>query len=192
MLPSPAQRAQSAKTSADNSSTASAQGITPAGTIRNLVVLIQFSNHVGRTLPSSSDIDVLFNSPGGDSNLAPTGSVRDVYLHNSYDQLELNSNISAWITVSGTEQYYANGVSGDSTLWEALREALTELDKTVDFSQYDFNNAGYIDSIAILHSGYGAEWGDADADGMTLSDRIWSHMWTMVRGSPPGGGTSSM
>jgi M6 family metalloprotease-like protein len=183
MLPSAAQRAASAKTSSSSSSTSSSQGIAPTGAIKNLVVLIQFSNHVGRALPSSSDIDVLFNAPGGDPLLAPTGSVRDVYLQNSYGQMQLNSDISTWITVSNTEQYYANGVSGDSTLWEALREALNELDQTVDFSQYDSDNDGYIDSIAFLHSGYGAEWGGTDGDGTAKADRIWSHRWAIQ--NPP-------
>jgi M6 family metalloprotease-like protein len=143
------------------------------------VVLIQFSNHVGRALPSSSEIDVLFNAPGGDPVLAPTGSVRDVYLQNSYGQLVLDSDIGFWITVSGTEQYYANGVAGDSTLWEALREALDALDGSVDFAQYDANNDGYIDAITFLHSGYAAEWGERDSDGTLWKDRIWSHKWEM-------------
>jgi M6 family metalloprotease-like protein len=177
-LPSSAKRAASSKKSA-KSSTSSLQATIPSGTMRNLVVLIQFSNHVGRALPSTSDLDVLFNAPGGDPTLAPTGSVRDVYLQNSYGQLELNSDIAPWITVSGSEQYYANGASGDSTLWEALREALNELDGTVDFSQYDQNNDGFIDSIAFLHSGYAAEWGGQDTDGTASSDRIWSHKWAM-------------
>jgi M6 family metalloprotease-like protein len=179
ILPSAAHRAASSKGSSGSSGSSGAQGVAPSGSIRNLVVLIQFSNHVGRALPSSSDIDVLFNAPGGDPQLAPTGSVRDVYLQNSYGQMELNSDISSWITVSGSEQYYANGQSGDSTLWEALREALDMLDQTVDFSQYDTNNDGYIDSIAFLHSGYGAEWGKTDADGMASADRIWSHRWSI-------------
>ena len=178
ILPSAAQRAASAKDSS-SSSGSSVQGVAPSGSIRNLVVLIRFSNHTLRTLPSSSDIDVLFNAPGGDPQLAPTGSVRDVYLQNSYGQMELNSDISSWITVSKSEQYYANGQSGDSTLWEALREALGKLDQTVDFSQYDMNNDGYIDSIAFIHSGYGAEWGGTDADGTASANRIWSHRWSI-------------
>jgi len=183
MLPSTAQRTASAKTSSSSSITSISQDIAPTGTIRNLVVLIRFSNHVDRALPSPSEIEVLFNAPGGDPVLAPTGSVRDVYLQNSYGQLELNSDIAPWVTVSGTEQYYANGVSGDSTLWEALREALDILDASVDFSQYDLNNDGYIDSIAFLHSGYGAEWGRTDAYGVNPADRIWSHRWSIQ--NPP-------
>lgn len=177
-LPSAAQRAASAKGNSGGSDS-SVQQVLPAGTIRNLVVLIQFSNHVGRALPSVTDINVLFNAPGGDPQLAPTGSVRDVYLQNSYGQMTLNSDIAAWVTVSRSEQYYANGASGDSTLWEALREALDELDSTVDFNQYDTDNDGYIDSIAFLHSGYGAESGGTDEDGTYYTDRIWSHRWTI-------------
>jgi len=179
MLPSAEQRAASAKTSPTGSGTSTPPGVAPFGSIRNLVVLIRFSNHLGRALPSPGDVDVLFNAAGGDPVLAPTGSIRDLYLQNSYGQMELNSDISAWITVSGSEQYYANGNSGDSTLWEALREALDKLDQTLDFSQYDSNNDGFIDSIAFLHSGYGAEWGGTDVDGTGSADRIWSHRWDM-------------
>jgi M6 family metalloprotease-like protein len=177
-LPSAAQRAASAKKS-PSVPTAAVQAVAPFGSLRNLVVLVRFSNHVGRAVPSASEVNVLMNAPGGDPVLAPTGSVRDIYLQNSYGQFELNSDVTAWITVSGTEQYYANGVSGDSTLWAALKEALNALDGSVDFRQYDDNNDGYIDSITFLHSGYGAEWGATDAYGTASRDRIWSHKWVI-------------
>lgn len=179
MLPSAAQRAASSKDSSSSTTGMNAASVSPTGSIRNLVVLIRFSNHIYRALPSTQDIEVLFNAPGGDPVLAPTGSLRDLYLQNSYGQMELNSDIAPWITVSGTEQYYANGASGDSTLWQALREALDVLDQSVDFSEYDGNNDGYIDSITFLHSGYGAEWGSGDAYGTYFTDRIWSHRWVM-------------
>lgn len=179
LLPSAAIRASSAKTSPNGSGSSAPQGVASQGTIRNLVVLIQFSNHTGRGLPLPGEVDVLFNAAGPDPDLAPTGSIRDLYLKNSYGQLTLNSDVSSWITVSGTEQYYANGQSGDDTLWQALREALNVLDQTVDFSQYDANGDGYIDSIAFLHSGYGAEWGGTDVDGTPTGSRIWSHRWTI-------------
>lgn len=179
LLPSAASRAAAAKTMAGGVDGTPPQSSTPSGTIRNLVVLVQFSNHAGRPLPAPADVDVLFNASAPDPVLAPTGSVRDLYLKNSYGQLVLDSDISSWITVSGTEQYYANGVSGDSTLWQALREALDVLDQTVDFGQYDADNDGYIDAIAFLHSGYGAEWGGTDEDGTPSSSRIWSHRWSI-------------
>lgn len=178
ILPAAAQRAASAKQSSGGSTSVSAS-TAPVGVIRNLVVLVRFSNHVSRLLPTTSEIEVLFNAPGGDPVLAPTGSVRDLYLLNSYGQMELNSDIAPWVTVSGTEQYYANGASGDSTLWQALREALDILDRSIDFRQYDSNDDGLIDSITFLHSGFGAEWGGNDTSGTYYTDRIWSHRWTM-------------
>jgi M6 family metalloprotease-like protein len=184
ILPSPAIRAQSAKVSGAGGSGSGAsapQAVGPSGTVKNLVVMIRFSDHVGRTLPSVADMDILFNAVGGHATLAPTGSVRDVYFENSYGQMTLDSvvnpGIGDWITVSNTEAYYANGNSGDSTLWQALREALDVLDAQIDFQDYDTDNDGYIDSIAFIHSGYAAEWGGTDAYGTHYSNRIWSHRW---------------
>jgi len=186
ILPSAAIRAQSAKTvssSGSGSGSSAPQGVPPQGTIKNLVVMFRFSNHTGRTLPTKSDMEVLFNATSPHPTLAPTGSVRAVYLENSYGQMTLDSDVNpgmtGWITVANTEAYYANGQSGDSTLWLALRDALTQLDAVVDFRDYDADNNGRIDSIAFIHSGYGAEWGGTDAYGATQANRIWSHRWAI-------------
>ena len=187
-LPSPAVRALSARRIGGANGPTSAEGVAaqavpPSGTVKNLVVMIRFSNHVSRPLPSVADMDILFNAVGGHPSLAPTGSVKDVYFENSYGQMTLDSYVnpgfSDWITVSGTEQYYANGNSGDSTLWQALREALDVLDDVVDFGDYDTDNDGRIDSIAFIHSGYGAEWSGTDAYGANSANRIWSHRWAI-------------
>ena len=187
VLPSAAVRAQSAMringVKVNSVQAAGPESVPPLGAIKNLVVMIRFSDHTGRTLPSVADIDVLFNAVGGDPVLAPTGSIRDVYLENSYGQMTLNSDVNpgvgGWITVSNTEAYYANGQSGDSTLWQALREALDVIDATVNFNDYDSDNDGQIDSIAFIHSGYGAEWGGTDVFGGTQANRIWSHRWAI-------------
>jgi M6 family metalloprotease-like protein len=187
-LPSAAVRALSARRIGGPGGPTSAEGVAadsvpPAGAIKNLVVMIRFADHASRPLPTVADMDVLFNAVGGHPTLAPTGSVRDVYLENSYGQMTLNSYVNPgvgdWITVSGTEQYYANGKSGDSTLWQALREALDTLDNTVDFRDFDSDNDGRIDSIAFIHSGYGAEWGGTDSYGTNYANRIWSHRWAI-------------
>lgn len=144
------------------------QGNESKGTIKNLVVMIRFSDHRGRTLPSKEDIEILFNRSGGDDLLAPTGSVRDVYLENSYGQLTLDSDVTEWVDVPHSEQYYSDGVSGAGVkLSVALREALTLVDQTVDFRNYH--------SVSFVHSGYAAEWGGSDVDGTYFANRIWSH-----------------
>ena len=164
--------------SATNDTQGAPEQIAPSGAIKNLVIPIRFSNHVGRTTPSEIDLGVLFNNVGSDP-LAPTGSLRDVYLENSYGTMELNSTIADWVPVSNSEQYYANGVSGDQTLHQALIEALNAADAYIDFRDFDQDGDGYIDSITFLHSGYGAEWGGPDVDGTDYSDRIWSHRWVL-------------
>lgn len=154
-----------------------------AGVLKNLVVLIRWADHTGRTLPSEADIDVLMNAPGGDPVLAPTGSVRDVYLENSYGMLSLESTVAVWVTANNTEAYYANGSSGLTTLLHAaLKDALNQVDAYVDFRDFDLDGNGLIDSITFLHSGYGAEWGGTDAYGTPNSDRIWSHKWGISGG----------
>lgn len=150
------------------------------GTFKNLVIMLRFSDHAGRTLPSGSDVETLFNAPGGDFQLAPTGSVRDVFIENSYGQLVLDSTVVGWIDLPNTELYYADGVSGTSSrIWEALTYALDQVDTLIDFNDYDEDNDGFIDSIAFIHSGYGAEWGGTDAAGAVMADRIWSHRWAI-------------
>mgnify|MGYP000671349353 CR=1 FL=1 len=39
----------------------------PAGTLSNLVVMVRFADHANRSLPSKSEINILFNQTGGHS-----------------------------------------------------------------------------------------------------------------------------
>jgi M6 family metalloprotease-like protein len=156
------------------------------GTLHNLVILIRFTDHKNRTLPSRADIDILMNHDGPHP-LCPTGSVRDVVLQNSYGALTLESTVIDWIDLDNTESYYANNVTGRSNrIFGALKYALNYVDMNgmVNFSSFDTNRDGHIDSITFLHSGYAAEFGGLDAAGTSESNRIWSHKWT-IQG--PGG-----
>ena len=156
--------------------------------LRNLVILIRFADHQERVLPSVGDYNVLLNGPGGVGTCAPTGSVNDVFLSNSYGSFHLNSTIYPWVTVSMPESYYANGQSGTGTqIFEAIHEVLNVIDSdpSMDISQFntDYNQGdAYIDAISVFHSGYGAEFGGVDCYGTKESDRIWSHSWFMYTG----------
>lgn len=163
--------------------TATAQTI---GTLKNLVILLKFEDHKDqkRPLPSKEDVTVLMNSENNDPVLAPTGSLKMVYLENSYGQLTIESEVTDWINVSNSEIYYANGRSGIETqekkFHEALKDALDQLEEDdFDFTKFDENGDDYIDSITFLTSGYGAEWGGEDEYGTSYGDRIWSHKWNI-------------
>ena len=118
----------------------------------------------------------------GPHDLCPTGSVRDVFLENSYGALQIESTVTDWILLNETEAYYSNGVSGRSKkIWEAIYSALEYLDtnQLVDFTYFDQDQSGRIDSITFLHSGFGAEWGGTDHDGVFYDYRLWSHKWSL-------------
>eukprot|EP00591_Stephanopyxis_turris_P006053 CAMPEP_0195520420 /NCGR_PEP_ID=MMETSP0794_2-20130614/16817_1 /TAXON_ID=515487 /ORGANISM="Stephanopyxis turris, Strain CCMP 815" /LENGTH=593 /DNA_ID=CAMNT_0040649767 /DNA_START=124 /DNA_END=1902 /DNA_ORIENTATION=+ len=154
------------------------------GTMKNLVVLIRFLDHYenNRKLPTVMEITELMNKQGGDRDVAPTGSVKDVFLKNSYNALTLESFVFPWVTVPNTEMFYASGNRGLSTrTHDFIAFALDELERVnFDFSAYDVSpKDGYIDAITVLHSGYGAEFGGIDADGAYYMDRIWSHKWSL-------------
>ncbi|MFN0009453.1 MAG: M6 family metalloprotease domain-containing protein [Planctomycetota bacterium] len=155
-----------------------------AGSVKNLVILVRFSNHgpagQNRTLPSAANVATIMNAVGGDPALAPSGSVRDHYLETSYGQFTIDSTVAGWINAPNTETYYANGNSGlTSRTWELITAGLNGADASVDFSQYDEDGDGWVDSITFLHSGYGAEWGGVDQYGTDYVDRMWSHKWSI-------------
>ena len=155
-----------------------------AGSVDNLVLLLRFSNHgpagQNRTLPSVANVTTIMNAVGGDPILAPTGSVRDHYLENSYGQFTIDSTVVGWLDMPDSEVYYANGNSGLTTLtWDLIVDGLEAADALVDFSDFDADGNGWIDAITFLHSGYGAEWGGEDQYGTDYVDRMWSHKWTI-------------
>jgi len=60
-------------------------------------------------------------------------------------------------------------------MWEAL-DYLDD-NNIIDFSHYDGNGDGYVDTITFLHSGYGAEHGGTDCKGQEYLNWIWTHQW---------------
>jgi M6 family metalloprotease-like protein len=133
-------------------------------------------------LPSQSDISKLYNSAtpttsGAKADIAPTGSVRQVYLENSYGQFTIETTVTEWITLPNTEEYYAAGNHGFSMLKEGIIYALNHLesDPSFSYSKFDLDKDGNLDGLGVLTSGYGAEFAGTDCDGAQNNYRIWSH-----------------
>lgn len=150
----------------------------------NLVLLIRFKDHKDRVLPSEEEIGHLFNAVDGHPDYAPTGSVRDCFRYNSYNKFDLQSKICNWCDVQHDEAYYGDYFSGMTRkLTEAIRECLDECQSQYDLNDFDINEDGEMDAIAILHSGYGAEWMAQDCQNpdplYDYNSMIWSHKWEM-------------
>jgi len=158
-----------------------AKGRTARTLVKNLVILIRFKNHVSRTLPSRDILQSVMNGLNVDPKISPAGSVRNAYLEMSYGRMDLESFVTSWITVPGTEQYYADnnyGVSNKSR--EMFYDSLNILNNNkFNFKNFDLDGDGKIDAITFLHSGYGAEWGVTDCYGTSSIQRIWSHKFQL-------------
>ncbi len=114
--------------------------LTTLGNFRSLIVLIRFKDHKFRDLPTKEQIENLYNHFGIHSEDAPTGSVREVFLQNSYGMLDATAYVTEWITVSKTEKYYANGEYGFERFIEAIEEAMNLFVESVipnDLSEED-------------------------------------------------------
>ena len=156
------------------------------GDVQNLVVLMRFSNHKTRVLPSAADFTTIFNATGGNPVLAPTGSVSDFYTENSYGKMKLKSTVVGWVDLPQTESHYAGGNSGTVVgFHQAIRDALNLVvsNNLANFADFDNENGGTgdgrIDAITFIHSGYAAEWGGVDSSGTDFVNRIWSHRWAI-------------
>ncbi|NOX58331.1 MAG: M6 family metalloprotease domain-containing protein, partial [Planctomycetes bacterium] len=154
-------------------------GLGAVGVVKNLVVLCKFADHqFGVDTRPREDYDVLWNAVGGDPVLAPTGSVRDCFLENSYGQLTINSTVAVWVTLPQNEAFYAAGNHGLSFGYPnnaqgMVKDALDAADAVVDFGEFDVDLDGSIDAISIIHSGFGAETGGGGGNW------IWSHRWSL-------------
>jgi immune inhibitor A len=134
-----------------------------------IVILVEFTDNQASTSPSHYD-EMLF-SVGTYS----TGSMRDYYLENSYNQLDITGEVTIWLTMPHPYSWYVNGQYGfgdyPQNAQKLVEDAVIAADPYVDFSQYDADNDGYVDALFVVHAGPGAEeTGD--------TNDIWSHMWS--------------
>ena len=145
-----------------------------SGTVTPLVILVNFSDT--STTYSSSVFNSLFNTPGYNLNGA-VGSVKDYFNETSYNQLNVQATISAWVTLSHPMSWYgANDAYGeDLRPREMVLEAINLLnDSGFDFSPFDANHDGLLDyPLDVIHHGGGEEAGAG-------ANTIWSHAWSLA------------
>lgn len=110
----------------------------------------------------------------------PTGSMNDYYIATSFGRFHVVGDVVGWNTALLSYASYArpDGSQDFETCRQMLRDAITELDATVDFSQWDNDGPdgvphsgdddGLVDALFFLHAGAGQE-----ASGDTHD--IWSH-----------------
>lgn len=129
--------------------------VPPSGQNRVLVIMANFAD----TTPvfNASDFQNLLFA---DTAL----TMRDYYQTVSYGQLDLIGDFVGWINLSQPKSYYSNNNSGieprnyPNNLWAFVEEAVDQAEALgVDFSKYDNDGDGWVDSLIIVHQGRGAQ-----------------------------------
>jgi M6 family metalloprotease-like protein len=153
---------------------AGAQKAPAAGTMKNLVVLVNFSDlSITR---STAAYDSLFNTIGYTFDGA-AGSVKDYFNEVSYGTYSVVSTVANPVTLANGFAYYgANDVYGnDLRPRQMVQQALAALEASgFNFATMDGNGDGWVDGLTIIHAGGGEEYGGNN------SNYIWSHAWSMT------------
>jgi M6 family metalloprotease-like protein len=139
------------------------------GTVKSLVILVNFSDVSMKSENTASAFWNMLNQSGYNQGYH-VGSVRDYYQYNSGGLFSPEFDVVGPVTLSKAVSYYgANDNYGNDLHPELMiKEACVLADESVDFSQYDADNDGYVDNIYVYYAGYG------EADG-GASTTIWPH-----------------
>jgi len=145
-----------------------------AGTMRNLVVLVNFSDLA--ITRSTAAYDSLFNTIGYTFDGA-AGSVKDFYNEISYGTFSVQSTVVAPVTLANGFAYYGGNdtYGNDLRPRQMVQQALAALEaRGFNFATMDGNGDGWVDGLTIIHAGGGEEYSGNN------SNYIWSHQWQMT------------
>ena len=158
-------------TSAVEARTAATRLPALSGTVKIVVVLVQFPDKM-MTQTNQHFEDLLFST--GDQ--VPTGSMRQYWQEVTNNAVDMVGEVVGPYTLPRTLVEYANGDSGTGNSFPNSRtmakDAVIAANPDVDFSQYDNNNDGYVDAFMVIHAG-------PDAAQTLDPNHIWSHKWVL-------------
>lgn len=140
---------------------------------RGLVVMVSFTD---RTF-SSDTATVVWNNILNAENFkgyGAYGSVHDYFLDQSYGQFNLKFDLAGPVQLPKSCYYYGqnNPINNDDIdihMDELIVTACKEIDKDINFKDYDWDGDGYVDQIFFLYAGWGEAVYGAD------SRLIWPH-----------------
>lgn len=132
-----------------------------------ITILVEFQDEAfTRTL---SEFDDLFN--GSNYTLeGATGSVKQYYADNSFNQLNLTTDVVGPYILPNNMAYYGgnDGSGNDSNPRQMISDAIALANPDVDFSEYDNDGDGKVDGVYVIYAGYSEASGGPD-------DAIWPH-----------------
>lgn len=140
-----------------------------SGTVHIPVMLVGFNGKPFTT--PKVEFELLLNQLNYTANNQIPGSLRDYYLANSYEQLDLQFDLYGPYTLPNAISFYSEGCGGDPRLMAAAAVELADQDGA-DFSKYVLPGSNEVHTVHIIFAGYGAESAGGDE-----CKNIWSHAW---------------
>lgn len=147
------------------------------GKHRGLVILMQFKDQKFVTPEPQQTFDRFFNEVGYNEN-GMTGSVKDYFLAQSYNQLDIDFDVVGPYTAADSMAYYGSHAiiddreENDAHPAEFIAQAVDSAADEVDYSNYDWDGDGIVDQVFVIFAGY------AEAQGAS-PETIWPHEWTL-------------
>jgi immune inhibitor A len=142
------------------------------GTLRVIVVLVQFSDRPFGS--SAAHFNDLFFSTG----VMPNGSVAEYYRDVTGGLVDIAGEVVGPFTLPQTLAWYANGNFGIGRPTGTVRapimaqDAAIAANASVDFGRYDNDGNGFVDAFIVVHAGSGGEETGNPGD-------IWSHKYVL-------------
>jgi len=153
------------------------------GTVRVIVVLVDFSDKV--MTQTKAHFEQLFFSLG---SLA-TGSVREFYREVTHGLVDIQGQVVGTYRMPKTLAQYAHGASGTGgaapNAQTLAYDAAVASNPAVNYAMYDNDGDGFVDAYVVIHAGAGAEVTGSAND-------IWSHKWTLAGGAYTADGTTKI
>ena len=146
------------------------------GEVRSLVFLVEYKD----VKFSTADVHDFFNrqlNESGFSDYNATGSARDYFIKQSDSIFRPQFDVYGPVTLPQNRSYYGgNNYYGNDRNPEYMMLHAAEIMKNeIDFSQYDFDNDGYVDNIYIIYAGKGEASGGA-------AETVWPHSFEVSNG----------
>lgn len=127
------------------------------GTVKALVVPINFSDKTAFDRNDLNAIDVAFNGENADKTNSYWESVASYYKKSSYDKLDLSFTICDAITspITSTEfvqRESTSDASGVKVILDYIYNKLTLENNNINLKNYDVNKDGYVDGLWLIYN----------------------------------------
>lgn len=139
------------------------------GDPHSLVILVEYPDHGFNVENPKEYFDDFLNGSNFTRDGA-NGSCSKYYKDNSSGLFNPMFDVYGPVLLAHNRVYYGGG--SEMNACQMVVEAVNALDPYVDFSQYDHNNDGYVDSVYIIYSDKGqADGGPAES--------VWPYSWEL-------------